>query len=79
MDADKVHEELKGVAKDVSEIKRAVIGDPRFGVEGLVKRVARLEREHTRLLLKAAALAGGIGGGAAGVVKLIEHAVKLGS
>jgi len=60
----------------LGDIHRAVVGDPKFGAEGLVKRVARLEREHTKLLLKAAAVAGGIGGGAAGAMKLLEHVIR---
>lgn len=49
--------------EDVSDIKRAVIGNPTYGQKGLVERVDHLEKRERRDLIKAAGVTGFIMGG----------------
>lgn len=76
MDAQKVHEELRELKDDVLDIKRAVIGDPKFGQVGLVRRVQRIEEKQMKLFLKIAAIGAGMGGVVSAVAEIVKHATK---
>lgn len=53
-------DECKALFEDVSAIKRAVIGDPKFGVEGLVKQVSDLKKWRRKMDIRVAGVVCGI-------------------
>lgn len=64
---------LERMEQDITEIKGAVIGNPRVGQKGLVGRVGDLEEAKKKADLRAAYIAGGV----AVAVAMAKHFLNL--
>lgn len=58
MTPEQYEQEFQQMRQEVSDVRRAVIGDEKFGEDGLVKRVKKLEDWRAWLMLKLAMVIG---------------------
>lgn len=73
----KLLEEIRKLREDISEIRMAVAGDTKLGIEGLPKRIKKLENWRHSIDMRVAYTAGVVSalsfGGLEGLKMIVDH------
>ena len=77
MNDQKILDELRVVRDDVAEIRLAVTGDTRLGIEGLPKRIKKLESWRHSINIRVAYTAGVVSALSLGGLEGIKMVVNL--